>query len=170
MNNNKNENKFDDIITKLISELSKLKDINNNELPIPHDIDEDIEVNAAEGTPIKIDSRVYYKTIYAEVFNLKKDTESLIQVYLDDVKPTLKSVDDNVKALSEKLVRITNDVENLKKNRPKKFKEWLAEKGTIAENFGKVAKFVFYIILFIWLISVGIPNTVVLIGKIISHL
>jgi hypothetical protein len=99
------------------------------------------------------------------VNNLKKDTETLLTLYLDDVKPTLKSVDDNVKKLSENFKMVESDIMELKTNKPKTFKFWLEEKGKIAENIGSVGKFIFWIVAILWLLSTALPNIITFISK-----
>ncbi len=161
MVSNKNEN-INEIISKLVLELTKLK---NTEVENTSLQDDDIEVEASPGTPVRIDSRTYYKMIYADVNNLKKDTESLLTLYLHDVKPTLKSVDNNVKKLTEKLNVFEKDITDLKIKQPTTFKNWLEEKGKIAENIGSVGKFVFWTVAILWLLSTALPNIITFITK-----
>lgn len=161
----KNEN-INELISKLILELRNLK-ITETEYPsIPHVmLDDDIEVEAGPGTPIKIDSRTYYRMIYADVNNLKKDTESLLNLYLDDVKPTLKLIDDNLKTLTANFETVEAKILELKTNRPKTFKSWMEEKGKIADNIGSVGKFIFWTIAILWLLSTALPNLIIFISK-----
>lgn len=164
MISDKNEN-INELISTLIIELRSLK-IKDSEPFIPQVMaDEDIEVDASPGTPIKIDSKTYYRMIYADVNNLKKDTETLLNLYLEDVKPTLKSVDDNVKKLSDNFRIVESEILDLKTNRPKTFKTWLEEKGKAAENIGSVGKFIFWTIAIVWLISTALPNVIAFIAK-----
>ena len=152
---------INELIQKLIAELIKLKqpEIPKSNPEIPHVIfDDDIEVEAVSGTPIKIDSKTYYRMIYADVNNLKKDTETLLNLYLDDVKPTLKSVDDNLKILTANFKTVEADVEDLKKYKPKTFKLWLEEKGKTAESIGRIAKFIFWGAIIIYILFTILPT------------
>ena len=163
----KNEN-INELISTLIIELRnlKIKDSDMLSPSIPHVIlEDDIEVDASPGTPIKIDSRTYYRMIYADVNNLKRDTESLLNLYLDDVKPTLKSVDDNVKILTQNFKTVEADIVQLKTNKPKTFKLWLEEKSKFAENFGSLGKFIVWIIVIVWIFSTALPNIIAIITK-----
>ena len=162
----KNEN-INELISKLIIELGnlKIKEMDITPTTIPHIVlDDDIEVEAGPGTPIKIDSRTYYRMIYADVNNLKRDTESLLNLYLDDVKPALKSVDNNLKALTQNFKTVESDIIELKMNRPKTFKFWLEEKGKIAENIGSVGKFIFWVVAILWVLSTALPNIIAFIA------
>lgn len=161
----KSEN-INELISKLIIELRNLKVVEPEQPSIPHVMaDDDIEVEAGPGTPIKIDSRTYYRMIYADVNNLKRDTETLLNLYMDDVKPTLKSLDDNFKKFSENFKTVESDIVDLKTNRPKSFKSWLEEKGKASENIVSVGKFVFWIIATLWIISTALPNVIAFLAK-----
>jgi len=161
----KNEN-INELISQLILALRELKVTEPIKTSVPHAVlDDDIEVETMPGTPIKIDSRTYYRMIYADVNNLKRDTESLLNLYLDDVKPTLKSVDDNLKALTQNFKTVESDIIELKTNRPKTFKLWLEEKSKFAENAGSVGKFIFWAIVILWMLSTALPNIISFVAK-----
>jgi len=89
---------------------------------------------------------------------LKKDGDTLLTQYLDDIKPTLKSVDENVKELYKSVKCVEKDVDDLMKNRPKSFRTWVSEKGQLAESSGNIFKFLFYSLIIIWILSTSLPG------------
>jgi hypothetical protein len=117
---------------------------------------------------IKIDNKVFYQMIYTDVKKLKKENEILLAQYLDDMKPTLKSVDDNIKELGKNVNSIRTDVDYLMKNRPKTFKSWISEKGQLAENSGSIFKFIFYALIVLYILSTAMPAIFTFISKIIG--
>lgn len=157
-------------ISELLKALSELKlENSSNATSAPYLIlDDDIEVEVGPGTPIKIDSRTYYKMIYADVNNLKRDTESLLNLYLEDVKPTLKSVDDNVKELKQNFKTVESEIDTLKRNTPKTFKSWLEDKSKTSDNIVSVMKFIFWVVAFFWAISTALPTITAVVEKFLS--
>ena len=84
----------------------------------------------------------FLKDISMNLQKLKKDSETLITQYLDEIKPTLKSVDENVIELSKNFKSVKVDVDVLKENKPKSFGKWISEKGKLAENTTNIFRFV----------------------------
>lgn len=117
----------------------------------------DIILEDDPGKWIKIDNKIFYQMIYTDVKKLKRDSETLLNQYLEDIQPTLKSVDENVKELHKSVKSVKEDVDNLMKNRPKTFKSWLLEKGQMAENSGSIFKFIFYTLVTLYILSTALP-------------
>lgn len=151
----------DDInVEKLASDLiGKLSAIANKQngknLTLPN---RDIILEDEPGKSIKIENKIFYQMIYTDVKKLKKDSDVILSQYLDEIKPTMKSVDDNVKELSKNFKAVETDVEYLMKNRPKTFKKWVTEKGKIADSTGSIFKFLLYTIAVLWVLSTALPS------------
>ena len=118
----------------------------------------DIILEDDPGKWIKIDNKIFYQMIYTDVKKLKKDSEVILSQYLDEIRPTLKSVDDNVKELSKNFKSVENDVEFLMENRPKTFKSWITEKGKMADGAGSIFRFIVYFIVGLWILSTALPS------------
>ena len=156
-----------ELMSKLLEQLTKI----HIDAPEPSHVgkvvldDGDIEVDVRPGTPIKIDSKTYYRIMYADVNNLKNDAQTLLDLYLDDVKPNLKLLEDNISSLNETAKNINIEIETLRKNGPKSIKVWFEEKGKVAENVGNVIKFIFWAILILWILSTALPNIISFVSK-----
>ena len=151
--------KNDDIqslANELIEKLSVLANKSNGKNPIAPN--GDIILEDDPGKWIKIDNKIFYQMIYTDVKQLKKDSDTILSQYLDDIKPTLKSVDDNVKDMGKSIKCVEKDVEDLKKNKPKSFRSWISEKGQMAESSGNIFKFLFYALVIIWILSTSLPS------------
>jgi len=163
MNNINNKEDLKKILIQLVDDLYKSKKnddyLNLNENNSTGGYDE-IVVEPEPGTRIKMNSSAFFQRMYNDVNNLKKDTETLLGLYLENIQPTLKSVDENVKQLSNKFQNVENDISKLKQNKPISFNEWLENKSKFAENFAIVIKFFFWIILIFWVLSTGLPDLI----------
>lgn len=147
-------------VEKLASDLiEKLNAIANKQngknLTLPN---RDIILEDDPGKSIKIENKIFYQMIYTDVKKLKSDTDTILCQYLDEIKPTMKSVDDNVKELRKNFKTVETDVEYLMKNRPKTFKSWITEKGKIADSTGSIFKFLLYTIAVLWVLSTALPT------------
>ena len=120
--------------------------------------DVDIILEDDPGKWIKIDNKIFYQMIYTDVKQLKKDSDVILSQYLDEIKPTLKSVDDNVKELSKNFKSVENDVEYLMTNRPKTLKSWITEQGKMADGAGSIFRFIVYFIVGLWILSTALPS------------
>ena len=156
MSNETHSNDVQQLANELIEKLSLLANKQNGKNAMAPN--GDIILQDEPEKWIKIDNKVFYQMIYTDVKKLKKENEILLAQYLDDMKPTLKSVDDNVKELAKSVNVVRNDVDYLMKNRPKTFKSWIQDKSQMAENTGSLIKFVVYTIVILWILSTALPN------------
>ena len=155
-----------ELADELVDKLNRLSNKQNGKsLASPNG---DIILEDDPGKWIKIDNKIFYQMIYTDVKKLKRDSDTLLNQYLDDIKPTLKSVDDNVKELHKSVKEVKSDVDNLMKNRPKTFKSWLFEKGQMAENTGSIFKFVFYTLVILYKLSTAMPAIFKFLGAIVG--
>jgi len=154
------------LANELVDKLSRLADkTNGKNVTMPSG---DIILQDEPEKWIKIDNKIFYQMIYTDVKKLKKDGDTLLNQYLDDIKPTLKSVDDNVKELHKSVKEVKVDVDNLMKTRPKTFKSWLVEKGQTAENAGSIFKFIFYTLVILYILSTAMPAIFKFLGAIVG--
>lgn len=128
----------------------------------------DIILEDDPGKWIKIDNKIFYQMIYTDVKKLKRDNETLLNQYLDEIKPTLQSVDENVKDLQKSVKSVVADVDVLMKNKPKTFKSWLQDKSQMAESTGSIFKFIFYTLIVLYILSTAMPAIFKFISKIIG--
>lgn len=128
----------------------------------------DIILEDEPGKWIKMENKIFYQMIHTDVKKLKKENEILLTQYLDEMKPTLKSVDENVKELHKSVKLVKDDVDDLKRNRPKTLKSWLSEKGQLAESTSNIFKFIFYSLIILWILSTALPNIIKFISTIIG--
>lgn len=154
------------LANELVDKLSRLSDkTNGKNLVAPNG---DIILEDDPGKWIKIDNKIFYQMIYTDVKKLKRDNETLLNQYLDEIKPTLKSVDENVKELNKSIKEVKSDVDNIIKTRPKTFKSWLSEKGQMAENTGNIFKFIFYALVVLYILSTAMPAIFGFISRIVG--
>lgn len=114
---------------------------------------------------IKIDNKMFYQMIYTDVKKLKRDNETLLNQYLDEIKPTLQSVDENVKDLHKSVKSVVTDVDFLMKNQPVTFKSWLKDKSQMAESTGSIIKFIFFVMVILYIFSTAMPAIIKFVGQ-----
>lgn len=158
-------NVIDSIINKLLELRESENSIPNKNTSNSVLSDDDIEVEVDAGTPMKIGSKTYYKMIYADINNLKKDTETLLTVYLEEIKPKIMTIEANIKKSESDVKAITDIIHTIQEKQPKSIKTWIEEKGKISESIGNLGKVLIYIILILWIISTAIPQVLDAIKK-----
>lgn len=152
----KNNQDVKELANEFIEKLSVIANKQNGKNPT--NFTGDIILEDEPGKSIKIENKIFYQMIYTDVKKLKKDSDVILSQYLDEIKPTMKSVDENVKELRKNFKAVETDVEYLMENRPKTFKSWITEKGKIADSTGSIFKFLLYSIAVLWVLSTALPT------------
>lgn len=158
-----NEKDIKDLASELIDKLNSLSKQNGKISG-----NSDIVIQDEPDKWIKIDNKMFYQMIYTDVKKLKRDNETLLNQYLDEIKPTLQSVDENVKELHKSVKSVVSDVDYLMKNKPVTFKSWLKDKSQMAESSFNVIKFTFFILVIFYILSTAMPAIIKFIGKFVG--
>ncbi len=162
MKNDENEIKKVEIseesIEKLIEVMKEINTKSKKEQKIIPITESDIIIEDEPGKIIKFDKKIYHQMIYTDVEHLKKDTSSLIDDYMNDVKPLVTSINEVLPKFSKRFDKLEEEVESLKRNKPRNFSNWLDDKAKFLSSGGTIFKSIFWIILIIYILSTALPG------------
>lgn len=150
-----------EIIEKLVDAVNKLNSNftpNNKSTVELNDNDIMVEDGKGSGKFIKMNKGTYFQEMYTDVIKLKVDSTNLIENYQSEMKPFVKKIDDTLTKISDRFEILEKDVVDLKKSKPKRFGEWINEKGENASNLWSISKFIFMGIVIIYMLSTALPG------------
>jgi len=123
-----------------------------------NNIGEDIIIEDEPGKIIKFEKSVYHQMLYTDINKLKRDTTTLIDEYVKEMKPIIKNLNDVLPRFTERFDNIEEDIETIKNKQPKTFSKWLDDKAHVMSSGGTILKTAFWIVVLLYFASVALPN------------
>lgn len=142
-----------DILIELMSSTDQKQNILNS----VNSSGDYIPIVDRDGLPAKIEKNKLLQTVYSDIDQLKIDFSAILA--------KVSEIDKSVKEISE----IKRTVNEIKIGMPQTFRSWIKTKAEFARNFISLMKFLFYLIVGLYIASSTFPALATIFRKFIGE-
>lgn len=134
-----------------------------------------------DGVPATIAKDRFFQMIFDDVTSLKKESSEMTEEVLKQGK-ALKSIEADIKTIASRMEDLNSiknintrlaalevSVDDIKKNMPASFKKWIDSKAKIAGSIVTIAKFIFWTIVILFLVSRAFPDIMTFFTKVTQN-